>query len=123
MHEKVHLNIKLWLNNVVIRLIMDQLFDKKPFVVVDGSSYLFRAYYAMPALTNSSGLPTGAVYGVLNMLQKLINDYSPEHMVVVFDPKGKPQDTNGFLITKQTAARCRTNWHNKSRIYIKRFKR
>ena len=43
----------------------------------------------MPALTNSSGLPTGAVYGVLNMLQKLINDYSPEHMVVVFDPKGK----------------------------------
>jgi DNA polymerase I len=63
--------------------------NKKPFVVVDGSSYLFRAYYALPALTNSDGLATGAVYGVLNMLQKLINEFEPERMVVVFDPKGK----------------------------------
>src|SRR3990167_7654115 len=61
----------------------------KPFVLVDGSSYLFRAYYALPPLANSAGQPTGAAYGVLNMLRKLISDYQPEFMAVVFDPKGK----------------------------------
>lgn len=61
----------------------------KPFVLVDGSSYLFRAYYALPPLTNSHGQPTGAIYGVLNMLKRLLKDYEPEHIAVVFDPKGK----------------------------------
>lgn len=60
----------------------------KPLILVDGSSYLFRAYYALPPLTNSKGQPTGAVYGVLNMLRRLLKDYDPEHVVVVFDPKG-----------------------------------
>lgn len=63
--------------------------EKKPLVLVDGSSYLFRAFYALPPLSNSKGQPTGAVYGVLNMLKKLINDYQPEYIAVVFDPKGK----------------------------------
>ena len=66
-----------------------ELFKKKPLILVDGSSYLFRAYYALPALTNSKGMPTGAVYGVINMLQKLLSDFSPEHVAVIFDPKGK----------------------------------
>ncbi len=61
----------------------------KPLILVDGSSYLYRAFHAMPALTNSKGFPTGAVYGVANMLRKLINDYEPEYMAVVFDAKGK----------------------------------
>lgn len=61
----------------------------KPLILVDGSSYLYRAFHAMPSLMNSKGMPTGAVYGVINMLRKLINDYDPEHMVVVFDAKGK----------------------------------
>ncbi len=61
----------------------------KPFILVDGSSYLFRAYYALPPLTNSHGQPTGAIYGVINMLKKLVADYQPEHIAVVFDPKGK----------------------------------
>src|SRR3990167_3682054 len=60
-----------------------------PFVLVDGSSYLFRAYYALPPLTNTQGKPTGAIYGVINMLKKLIADYQPEHIAVVFDHKGK----------------------------------
>ena len=60
-----------------------------PFVLVDGSSYLFRAYHAMPELTNSKGEPTNAIYGVTNMLRRLIADYGPEHVVVVFDAKGK----------------------------------
>lgn len=61
----------------------------KPFVLIDGSSYLYRAFHAMPSLTNSNGIPTGAVYGVLNMLRKLIKDYDPELMAVIFDAKGK----------------------------------
>ncbi len=64
--------------------------DKKPpLVLVDGSSYLFRAFHALPPLTNSKGQPTGAVYGVINMLNKLVTEYKPEHMAVVFDAKGK----------------------------------
>ncbi len=58
-------------------------------ILVDGSSYLFRAFHAMPYLHNSGGEPTGAVYGVINMLRKLETEYKPKHMVVVFDAKGK----------------------------------
>src|SRR3990167_8814825 len=59
----------------------------KQLVLVDGSSYLFRAYYALPPLTNSKGYPTGAIYGVINMLKRLIADYQPEHIAVIFDSK------------------------------------
>jgi len=62
---------------------------KPPLVLVDGSSYLFRAFHALPPLTNSKGQPTGAVYGVINMLNKLVAEYKPEHIAVVFDAKGK----------------------------------
>ena len=61
---------------------------ENPFVLVDGSSYLFRAFFAPPHLTNSKGEATGAVYGVINMLRSLINQYKPSNMVVVFDAKG-----------------------------------
>ncbi|MCZ6827414.1 MAG: DNA polymerase I [Gammaproteobacteria bacterium] len=62
---------------------------KKALVLVDGSSYLYRAFHALPPLTTSKGEPTGAIHGVLNMLQKLIRDYEPEHIAVVFDAGGK----------------------------------
>ena len=61
----------------------------KPVILVDGSSYLYRAFHAMPPLTTASGQPTGAIYGVANMLRRLVADYQPEIMVVVFDAKGK----------------------------------
>lgn len=61
----------------------------KPLILVDGSSYLFRAFHALPPLTNSKGEATGAMHGVLNMLDKLRKDYEPEHMAVVFDASGK----------------------------------
>jgi len=61
----------------------------KPFVLVDGSSYLFRAYHALPAFTSSKGEPTGAVLGVLNMLYKLLDDFEPERIAVIFDAPGK----------------------------------
>ncbi|TAL58565.1 MAG: DNA polymerase I [Legionella sp.] len=60
-----------------------------PLVLIDGSSYFFRAFHALPPLTNSKGQPTGAVYGVANMIKKLIKDYQPEEIAVVFDAKGK----------------------------------
>ncbi|MGL4833009.1 MAG: DNA polymerase I [Shewanella sp.] len=59
-----------------------------PLVLVDGSSYLYRAYYAPPHLTNSKGEATGAVYGVVNMLRSLLTRYQPSHIAVVFDAKG-----------------------------------
>lgn len=62
---------------------------ENPLVLVDGSSYLYRAYYAPPHLTNSKGEATGAVYGVINMLRSLLNQYEPSQMAVVFDAKGK----------------------------------
>jgi DNA polymerase I len=60
-----------------------------PLILVDGSSYLFRAYHALPKLTNSRGEATGALVGVLNMLRKLVDEYRPEYMAVVFDTPGK----------------------------------
>lgn len=62
---------------------------ENPLILVDGSSYLYRAYHAFPPLTNSAGEPTGAMYGVLNMLKSLLTQYSPSHVAVVFDAKGK----------------------------------
>lgn len=60
-----------------------------PLILIDGSSYFYRAFHALPPLTNSKGQPTGAVYGVINMVKRLIKDYQPEHIAVVFDAKGK----------------------------------
>lgn len=64
--------------------------SKSPdLILIDGSSYLFRAYYALPPLTNKQGMPTGAIYGVINMLKKLKAQYDCAHFAVIFDPKGK----------------------------------
>ncbi len=60
-----------------------------PLVLVDGSSYLYRAYHALPPLTNSKGQPTGAVKGVINMLRRLLKDFPKSQIAVVFDAKGK----------------------------------
>lgn len=62
---------------------------ENPLILVDGSSYLYRAYHAFPPLTNRAGEPTGAMYGVLNMLRSLMLQYQPSHVAVVFDAKGK----------------------------------
>ncbi len=62
---------------------------QKTLCLVDGSSFLFRAFHAVPPLTNSKGEPTNAVYGVSNMLRKLIADYQSDYMTVVFDASGK----------------------------------
>jgi len=61
----------------------------KTLLLVDGSSYLYRAFHAMPDLRNAQGEPTGAIYGMINMLRRLRNDYSAAYMACVFDAKGK----------------------------------
>ena len=56
--------------------------------LVDGSSYVYRAFFALPALTSPAGLPTNAVYGFTTMLLKLLDDAKPEYMGVIFDAPG-----------------------------------
>ncbi|MFP3753583.1 DNA polymerase I [Cupriavidus sp. SIMBA_020] len=63
--------------------------SQKTLLLVDGSSYLYRAYHALPDLRNGEGLPTGAIYGMINMLRKLRNDFPAEYIACVFDAKGK----------------------------------
>jgi DNA polymerase-1 len=63
--------------------------QRPDLVLVDGSSYLYRAFHALPPLTNSAGQPTGAVHGVLSMLQKFVREYTPPHIAIVFDAPGK----------------------------------
>ena len=58
-------------------------------LLVDGSSYLYRAFHALPDLRNTTGEPTGAVYGVISMLRRLEADYKADYLAVVFDAKGK----------------------------------
>ena len=71
--------------------------QENPLILVDGSSYLFRAFHAPPHLTNSKGEPTGAIYGVVNMLKSLVRQFDPSHMVVIFDAKGKTFRNDMFV--------------------------
>ncbi|MEN9485782.1 MAG: hypothetical protein RJB37_3662, partial [Pseudomonadota bacterium] len=62
--------------------------DRPTMLLVDGSSYLYRAFHAMPDLRNAEGAPTGAIYGLINMLRRLREQIPSEHAVCVFDAKG-----------------------------------
>lgn len=61
----------------------------KPLILIDGSSYFYRAFHALPPLKNSKGQPTGAIYGVVSMIKRLLKNYDPTHIAVIFDAKGK----------------------------------
>ena len=61
----------------------------KTLLLVDGSSYLYRAFHALPDLRNHQNEPTGAIHGVLNMLRRLQKDYPSDYIACVFDAKGK----------------------------------
>ncbi|MDE2343399.1 MAG: hypothetical protein KGL63_08430, partial [Betaproteobacteria bacterium] len=62
--------------------------SQKLLLLVDGSSYLYRAFHALPDLRNRQGEPTGAIFGVLNMLRRLLADYKPDYAACVFDARG-----------------------------------
>ena len=80
---------------------------QKPLILVDGSSYLYRAFFALPPLTTAQGQPSGAVYGVANMLKRLMKDYQPELMAVVFDAlvaaHNHPDDNGGKFYNRHGA--------------------
>ncbi|MGD0021141.1 MAG: DNA polymerase I [Smithellaceae bacterium] len=77
--------------------------NKNPLVVlVDGSNYLYRAFYAIPMLTNSKGFPTNAIYGFTNMLLKLLRELEPDYIVVSFDVKGPTTRHEEFTDYKAT---------------------
>jgi DNA polymerase-1 len=78
--------------------------EKKTLLLVDGSSYLYRAFHAMPSLTNSKGMPTGAAYGICNMLRRILAERTPDYMAVVFDAKGKTFRDDMFAEYKATRA-------------------
>src|SRR3989442_681033 len=66
---------------------MDQMTERPVLYLIDGSAYLYRAFFALPALSTSTGLPTNAVYGFTTMLQKIIREHRPDYLAVVFDEK------------------------------------
>jgi len=72
-------------------------------LLVDGSSYLYRAFHALPDLRNAAGEPTGAIRGVLSMLRVLEADYKSDYRAVVFDAKGKTFATTVIPSTRRTA--------------------
>ena len=63
--------------------------NEEYFIIIDGSSYLYRAFYALPNLKTSSGLHSGAIHGFANMLNRILNEFKPKHLLMVFDAKGK----------------------------------
>ena len=63
--------------------------DTQRLYLIDGSSYLYRAFHALPPFSNSRGQPTNAIFGVINMLQKFLREATPTHIAVVFDAPGR----------------------------------
>ena len=63
--------------------------SKDNFIIIDGSSYLYRAFYALPNLKTSTGLNSGAIHGFANMLNRIISEYAPKYLLMIFDAKGK----------------------------------
>ena len=90
--------------------------DKK-LVLVDGSSYLYRAYHALPKLTSSRGEATGAIHGVLNMINKLVAEETTEHFVVIFDAPGKTFRDELFNEYKANSPPIQMTCENKSILY------
>ena len=77
-------------------------------VLVDGSSYLYRAFHALPDLRTSQGEPTGALRGVVSMLRRMVEDGKPDYFAVVFDAPGKTFRDDWYPTTRRTGRRCRT---------------
>src|SRR3954462_9327977 len=82
--------------------VMSGIDPEKTLLLVDGSSYLYRAFHALPELKNQKGEPTGAIYGVLNMLRKLAADYKAQARACVFDAKGKTFRDDAYPAYKAT---------------------
>src|SRR4029079_10427091 len=82
--------------------VMSGIDPEKTLLLVDGSSYLYRAFHALPELRSPKGEPSGAIYGVLNMLRKLASDYKAQARACVFDAKGKTFRDEAYAEYKAT---------------------
>jgi len=80
----------------------DAMATKPILVLVDGNNYVYRAYYAIPELSNSKGFPTNAIYGFTNMLMKLLREQKPTYVAVAFDMKGPTFRHEAFEAYKAT---------------------
>ena len=76
--------------------------DKPTLFLIDGSNYIYRAFYAIRELSNSKGFPTNAIYGFTTMLLKLLRDWKPQYIAVVFDLKGPTFRHEAFEAYKAT---------------------
>lgn len=85
----------------------------KTLLLVDGSSYLYRAFHALPDLRNQDNEPTGAIHGVLNMLRRLRKDYQADYSACVFDAKGKTFVMTFSPNTKRIERLCRRIWYRR----------
>src|SRR5574337_1151089 len=95
----------------------------KSLYLIDGSSYLFRAYHALPPLTNSEGVPTGAVYGFTNMLLKIIREERPEAMVVVFDSAGPTERHARYADYKANRGQMPDDLRRRRKVSASRLRR
>ncbi len=77
-----------------------------PLILIDGSSYLYRAFHAYPSTMSNGDIPTNAVYGVVNMLRSMMRQFASDRIAVIFDAKGKRSVMICTQSTKQTVHRC-----------------
>jgi DNA polymerase-1 len=82
--------------------------ERRNLYLVDGSGCIFRAFFALPQLNNSRGLPTNATYGFIRMLLKLLKDARPTHIAVVFDCVKKPLRDDRFVKIPESAGSIRS---------------
>ena len=80
--------------------------NKDPIILIDGSSYLYRAYHALPPLMTSTNQPTRAIRGVISMIRRVLQDHPSSPLAVIFDAKGKHLDTKCIKTIKPTDLLC-----------------
>src|SRR5260363_427943 len=96
---------------------------KNALLLVDGSSYLYRAWHAMPDLRGPNAEPTGALYGFISMLRRLRTEYPAQYSACIFDAKAKPSGKTYIQPTRRTGRRCRQNWRCRSNRSARRCAR
>ena len=80
--------------------------ERKVIYLIDGSSYIYRAFYAIAHLSNSKGMPTQAIYGFVQMVNKVLEEQQPRYLALVFDAKGLPSATRFMRTTRPTGPPC-----------------
>ena len=84
--------------------------SKDPIILVDGSSYLYRAYHALPPLVTSKNQPTGAIRGVISMIKKILEDHPASPLGIILMQKEKHSGMKCLKITRRTDRRCPRTW-------------